>query len=85
MLYILPEGLSHDLSKMLPLKAGIANIWLKTVKKTGQIPQIQPFGIKTENRDKFRSRAYVECGVPFTPDPQIYKMFEDGESYAATK
>ncbi len=78
---IFPEGVSHDESKLQPLKTGAARIALGAV-SSGQNPdslrlQIVPVGLFYTNKTTFRSEALLHFGTPFPVLPVT--LDEDGQ------
>eukprot|EP00758_Cryptobia_borreli_P003630 Tbor_TRINITY_DN3880_c0_g1::TRINITY_DN3880_c0_g1_i1::g.5678::m.5678/K13507/GAT; glycerol-3-phosphate O-acyltransferase / dihydroxyacetone phosphate acyltransferase len=73
---IFPEGGSHDRTSLLPLKAGVALFSLGAAQR-GIFPKIVPCGLTYYYGHKFRSRAYIEFGVPRRPTPEMVDKFEE--------
>lgn len=77
---IFPEGGSHDRTELLPLKAGVAIMALGTL---AQDPNcgltIVPVGMNYFHPHKFRSRAVVEFGQPFSVPPELVHMYQNNE------
>lgn len=70
-LAVFPEGKSHNEPYLAPLKTGAARIALEAEAEHGSPGrplgvQILPVGLLFDARAKFRSRALVEVGEPFT-------------------
>lgn len=63
---IFPEGASHDQTKLIPLKQGIAVSALGAMKKyPGLKVKLVPCGLKYFKPHQFRSKAIIEFGEPF--------------------
>lgn len=78
---IFPEGGSHDRPAMLPFKAGIATMALGAIERNPTLAarlKIVPVGISYFHPDRFRSKAYVEFGEPFSPTPRQIAQFVEG-------
>ncbi|KAK8045249.1 acyltransferase [Apiospora rasikravindrae] len=77
---IFPEGGSHDRTELLPLKAGVAIMALGTL---AQDPDcgltIVPVGMNYFHPHKFRSRAVVEFGQPFSVPPDLVTLYQNNE------
>jgi len=69
---ILPEGISHDLPQLQPLRTGAARIALETELERGPTGlRIVPVGLVFEERQRFRSRALVVVGEPIDPALEV--------------
>lgn len=69
---IFPEGVSHNSTKLLPVKTGAARIALGAVSVGGGDPidlRIVPVGLYYTNKTTFRSEALLHFGEPFTVAP----------------
>ena len=76
---IFPEGGSHDRAEMLPLKAGCALMALGAMDKyPGLDVKIVPCGLNYFHAHKFRSRAVIEFGEPFSVDADLVEMYKKG-------
>ncbi len=76
---IFPEGISHNETKLQPLKTGAARIAIGTV-SIGENPsslnlQIVPVGLFYTNKTTFRSEALLHFGEPFP----VFSATLDGE------
>ena len=63
---IFPEGGSHDKLQLQPLKAGICIMALGAMEKYGRPVTLVPAGFNYYNAHRFRSKAIIEFGVPYT-------------------
>jgi glycerol-3-phosphate O-acyltransferase / dihydroxyacetone phosphate acyltransferase len=61
---IFPEGISHDLPAMAPLKTGAARIALGAARRLGGPFPIVPLGLSFRAKARFRSEALVLVGSP---------------------
>jgi glycerol-3-phosphate O-acyltransferase / dihydroxyacetone phosphate acyltransferase len=62
-LALFPEGISHSLPELAPLKTGAARIALEAEERFGPLGvQILPVGLSFEAKAEFRSRALVVVG-----------------------
>lgn len=69
---LFPEGTSHHEPALKPLKTGVARIVLGAERKfPGLGTQIVPVGLTFDVKQRFRSRALVQVGVPIDPAPEI--------------
>lgn len=50
---------------MLPIKAGVAFIYMGAIEKYQADPEILACGINYDNGHKFRSTAILEFGMPY--------------------
>lgn len=78
---IFPEGGSHDQTSLLPLKAGVAMFSLGAAER-GINVKVVPVGLTYLHGHKFRSRAYVEVGVPLTPPPDLVELYKTDKRQA---
>lgn len=62
---IFPEGISHSMSRLAPLKTGAARIALGAAAQRGTDFPIIAMGLVFRDRDAFRSEAHVIIGEPF--------------------
>jgi 1-acyl-sn-glycerol-3-phosphate acyltransferase len=62
---LFPEGKSHDLPRVQALKTGAARMALGADPAHGE-PLLVPVGITYEHKQRFRSRATLWVGEPFT-------------------
>eukprot|EP00658_Telonema_sp_P-2_P013635 TRINITY_DN15169_c0_g2_i5.p1 TRINITY_DN15169_c0_g2~~TRINITY_DN15169_c0_g2_i5.p1 ORF type:complete len:493 (+),score=85.30 TRINITY_DN15169_c0_g2_i5:142-1620(+) len=78
---VFPEGGSHDRTSLLPFKAGIAVMALKTLVKHPETPlRIVPVGLNYSNADRFRSTVFVEFGDPIQVPTDILEKYKAGGS-----
>lgn len=61
---IFPEGISHDLPSVQPLKTGAARIALASYARGAEQLLIIPVGLSYADKLRFRSTAAVEVGAP---------------------
>lgn len=73
---IFPEGGSHDQTGILPIKAGVAIIYMGAVEKYNADVQVIACGINYDNPHKFRSSAVIEFGVPYSMPDEKVKMYQ---------
>lgn len=62
---IFPEGISHSMSRLAPLKTGAARIALGAAQQFGSDFPIVAMGLVFRDRDRFRSEAHVIIGESF--------------------
>lgn len=62
---IFPEGISHSMSRLAPLKTGAARIALGAAQQRGSDFPIVAMGLVFRDRDTFRSEAHVIIGESF--------------------
>lgn len=62
---IFPEGISHSMSRLAPLKTGAARIALGAAMQRGEDFPIVAMGLVFRDRDTFRSEAHVIIGESF--------------------
>lgn len=65
---IFPEGISHSMSRLAPLKTGAARIALGAAAQHGSDFPIIAMGLVFRDRDTFRSEAHVIIGETFRWD-----------------
>ncbi|ODV89237.1 hypothetical protein CANCADRAFT_29487 [Tortispora caseinolytica NRRL Y-17796] len=81
---IFPEGGSHDRPNLLPLKAGVAIMALGTMIKYPDSPLlIVPCGMNYFHPHKFRSRAVIEFGTPYTVPKELVDQYASGDHQGA--
>ena len=73
---LFPEGLSHDLGRLEPLRTGAARMALGSGAK-GHPVSIQAVGLNFERLARFRSRVTAFFGRPFTCDDLIDRYATD--------
>src|SRR2546427_2375621 len=61
---LFPEGISHDLPALQPLRTGAARIALGGAAAAGAPVQIVPIGLTFEDKRRFRSRLLLCVGEP---------------------
>jgi glycerol-3-phosphate O-acyltransferase / dihydroxyacetone phosphate acyltransferase len=65
---IFPEGISHSLPSLAPLKTGAARIALGAAPAVGGAFPIVPVGLVFRAKDTFRSEAHAVVGAPIAWD-----------------
>ena len=60
---IFPEGKSHDLPHVEPVKSGAARIAFDAVKSGARDLRIVPIGINYERKEAFRSAVWVRVSL----------------------
>jgi len=68
---IFPEGISHDLDTLQPLKTGAARIALTAVEEGATGLTIVPVGLAYDAKATFRSHAVITVGEPIPVDPWV--------------
>ncbi len=64
---LFPEGISHHEPRLQPLKTGAARIALEAETERGPLGiRIVPIGLVFEEKERFRSRALIVVGDPFS-------------------
>lgn len=77
---IFPEGISHDLSQLQPLKTGAARIAFGVAQRNPDCPvRIVPTGLNYGRPKRFRSSVLVQFGEPITIDADWVARFEADE------
>jgi len=71
MVAIFPEGISHDLDTLQPLKTGAARIALTAVEEGAAGLTIVPIGLAYDAKATFRSHAVVTIGEPIAVEPWV--------------
>lgn len=71
MVAIFPEGISHDLDTLQPLKTGAARIALTAVEEGATGLTIVPIGLAYDAKATFRSHAVITIGDPIAVDPWV--------------
>ena len=77
---IFPEGISHSLSRLQPLKTGAARIALGAAKQLGRAFPIVPMGLVFRDLRVFRSSARVIIGESCVWDDLAHRGSEDKEA-----
>jgi glycerol-3-phosphate O-acyltransferase/dihydroxyacetone phosphate acyltransferase len=78
---IYPEGVSHDRTDLLPLKAGFSVMALGAMSSDPNVKvKIVPVGLSYFHAHRFRSRAVVEFGPPLDIAPELVEKFKTGAS-----
>jgi glycerol-3-phosphate O-acyltransferase/dihydroxyacetone phosphate acyltransferase len=68
---LFPEGISHNLPALAPLRTGAARIALEAERLHGPLGlAIVPVGLVFERKDRFRSRVLVRVGEALDPTPE---------------
>jgi len=71
MVAIFPEGISHDLDTLQPLKTGAARIALTAVEEGASGLTIVPIGLAYDAKATFRSHAVITIGDPIPVEPWV--------------
>lgn len=71
---IFPEGISHSMSSLAPLKTGAARIAIGAAQQLGTDFPIIAMGLVFRDRDAFRSEAHVIIGDVFRWDDLVAKI-----------
>jgi len=77
---LFPEGISHSLPALSPLKTGAARIALGAAAVTGGDFPILPIGIVLREKDVFRSDALVIVGEPLQWADLSHRGVEDADA-----
>lgn len=82
---LFPEGISHNLPGLQPLKTGAARIVLEAEAETHRGVRIVPVGLLFDVRPRFRSRVFVQVGEPIDPALEVARHLAaaNGEERAA--
>ncbi len=69
---IFPEGKSHDLPQLAPLRTGLARMTLQAYQLHGvRRVRIVPIGLLFERKEAPRSRVLMQVGEPIDVDPLV--------------
>ena len=69
---IFPEGKSHDLPRLAPLRTGLARMTLQAYRLHGvRGVRIVPIGLLFEHKEAPRSRVLLQVGEPIAVDPLV--------------
>lgn len=68
LIVIFPEGYSHAIPRLFPIKTGAARMALGSLARMGEAPQVIPVGITYTDQDKFRRSALLQFGQPIRID-----------------
>jgi len=79
---IFPEGISHAMSELAPLKTGAARIALGAWQKGIDVTLV-PCGLTYRRRERMRSRVLVQFGAPIERDDTLVQRFETDAKGAA--
>ncbi len=71
------KGGSHDQPGILPIKAGVAIIYMGAVADHNADAQVIVCGINYDHGHKFRSTAIVEFGYPYRLSEETVKLYDD--------
>jgi 1-acyl-sn-glycerol-3-phosphate acyltransferase len=68
---LFPEGTTHDESRLMPLRTGVARIAIQA--RASGVPGVRvvPVGIAYEDKTVLRGRALVELGTPLDVDGEL--------------
>lgn len=81
---IFPEGISHAMSELAPLKTGAARIALGAAAQ-GISLCIVPSGLNFRKRDRMRGRVLVQYGEPLTISPALLELYATDPREAARR
>uniref|UniRef100_A0A0G4G3P1 Phospholipid/glycerol acyltransferase domain-containing protein n=1 Tax=Chromera velia CCMP2878 TaxID=1169474 RepID=A0A0G4G3P1_9ALVE len=76
---IFPEGGSHDQTKLLPLKPGVAIMAFNAMLEGAEGVTIVPIGLNYFQAHRFRSQAMIEIGMPFEIPPELPERYQQAE------
>lgn len=79
---IFPEGGSHDRTTPLPLKAGICLMALGAMARHNITVTIQCIGLNYYQGHRFRSKAIVNFGVPYTIPRELATLYMQNRKQA---
>jgi glycerol-3-phosphate O-acyltransferase / dihydroxyacetone phosphate acyltransferase len=82
---IFPEGISHHLPALAPLKTGAARIALGAAALRGAPFPIVPVGLSFRDKERFRSEALVRVGAPVMWDDLAHPDFGTREARELTR
>lgn len=69
---LFPEGISHNASRLAPIRTGAARIVLEAEERfPGLGVWVVPIGLIFDAKERFRSRVLVEVGEAIDPAPEI--------------
>lgn len=68
LIIIFPEGRSHAIPRLFPIKTGAARMALGSLARMGKAPHVIPVGITYTAQDKFRRSALLQFGQPICID-----------------
>jgi len=72
---IFPEGGSHDRTTPLPLKAGVCLMALGAMAQYNIAVTIQCIGLNYYQGHRFRSKAVLNFGVPYTIPRELATLY----------
>jgi glycerol-3-phosphate O-acyltransferase/dihydroxyacetone phosphate acyltransferase len=72
---IFPEGGSHDRTTPLPLKAGVCLMALGAMARHNITVTIQCIGLNYYHGHRFRSKAVINFGVPYTIPRELATLY----------
>lgn len=76
---IFPEGITHDVPALAPIRTGAARLALGTRASGGKGLMIVPVGMAFDDKLALRSRVLARVGVPIDLDAEIDRFVEPGE------
>ena len=79
---IFPEGGSHDRTTPLPLKAGVCLMALGAMSRYNITVTIQCIGLNYYEGHRFRSKAVMNFGVPYTIPRELATLFSQDRKKA---
>ena len=81
---IFPEGGSHDRTTPLPLKAGVCLMALGAMARYNITVTIQCIGLNYYEGHRFRSKAVMNFGIPYTIPRELATLFSQDRKKAIT-
>lgn len=83
---IFPEGGSHDQPSLLPLKVGIAIMAINALVSKPDLPLcIVPVGLNYFSGHRFRSRVFVDIGLPIRVPPELVKLYQSDKQESTSQ
>ena len=78
MIAVFPEGTTHDIPRLAPIRTGAARIALGAKQHGARDLQIVPVGIWFEDKVALRSRVLVRAGEPLDLDHELWSILPAG-------
>jgi 1-acyl-sn-glycerol-3-phosphate acyltransferase len=78
MIAVFPEGTTHDVPRLAPIRTGAARIALGAKQHGARDLQIVPVGLWFEDKVALRSRVLVRAGEPLDLDHELWSILPDG-------
>lgn len=76
---IFPEGVTHDVPALAPIRTGAARLALGTRSRGGKGLMIVPIGMAFDDKLALRSRVLARVGEPIDLDEEIARFVPPGE------